>query len=759
VIAVVVVISDQSIRLFDVLRSLVTSLADTRIVIVADDQADIDTQFAGLGLAALYPDIRYLGVGNGGPGRARNRAIACVLDTMPDAEALCFLAAGATPADLSPPRLRRLLQHHPQIDWFDAADDYDGPAAPLIEALTDIRTTVSLVRRRVFDSELRFAEDLPDPAALRDFRLAALARGFSGWHVKCQGSENLTPMWLPDQQSALERRHPWSCDLKFLLDAEHLTAPRFAIYLPDLGTVQLGMSALPWSDYVRHFWAAIRAPAKNHCGSILVVTSSLNLQVLEDAGLLSWVLFDLETRLLGCEIASISLRRNADHRLTLAAPAAGPDPHAVLAAMAMTSVGDRMSGEADRFIVSSEAGQPGLRAANRQMHLSQVTPFVDPPGDMVGQLVKTCEELRRSPFAPDSAAAPPPATADGLNLLLRGRFGGAVLPPALHRPGPELAFVLPILEAGLIEQAAVLIAAALRRRGYVVSLVLLGATTLRLSPASEAAFDRVFFLTSTQAPEALNLLSVFDVVLACNATSVMNLMHRLQHRGVLTGAYIRRFEVSETGRHIGDAPLALAFEPALDMVVAGSDECALQLYERGVAAARLVTVPDAACDLLAPAAARASLEQHLARGSGRKLNVLCADWDGLGNSKVAAIRVAATAALAEHFEWADILLAPIDPGGLNLAILAAMQAGIVPIVSRVEMIIHGQTGYIVTSDDFGAQALTHILALSADHQLLRTLMAQAAAAAARDWDDVVGELDDMLRRRLAGRKRGPTPLL
>ncbi len=589
-IAVVAVITDHSVELFDALQSLEPSLAGTPIVIAADDRAAIETQFAGLGLAALLPDTHYIGALHGGAGRARNRAIAHVLDTMPNVEALCFLAAGAMPPDWSLPRLRRLLQHHTAIDWFDATTDAcDGRASPLVEALTDIRTTAILVRRHVFESLLRFCDELPDPAALRDFRLAALARGLAGWHVPCHGADNLPIRRDADRQTTLQRRHPWISNLKFLLQAEHRAAPRFAVYLPDLGTVRLGASSLPWAAYVTLFWAAFRAPGKNHGGAIFLVTSSLNLQVLEEAGLLTWILFDLETRLLGCEIASISLRRNADHRLTLAAPAMGPDPQAVLAAIAMTTLRDRLPGEFDRFVLTSDAGHAGLRVSNRQMHLSQQSPYVDPPADMVGELVKTCQELRRSPFAtgntPDVAS---------LNLLLRGRFGGAVLPPAPQRAGPELAFVLPTLEDGLIEHTAVLVAGALRRRGYGVSLVLLGAATLRLSPASEAAFDEMFFLTGGDAPEALNLLSVFDAVLACNAAAVMDLMHRLQPQAVVTGAYVRRFETSETGRLVGDAQTALSFEPALDLVVAGSDACALLLHARGVASAKLVTVPDAA---------------------------------------------------------------------------------------------------------------------------------------------------------------------
>jgi glycosyltransferase involved in cell wall biosynthesis len=738
VIAVIVVTQENSLRLFDALRSLGPSLDDSRIVIVAEGSAGIETQFAGLGLAALHPKMVFLGGGRGG---ARNRGIEFALATLPEIEALCFLGADATPPDWSVVRLQMLLQRHPAIDWFDATDDSDGPARPLAEVLATIGSSGSLVRRRVFDSGLRFNDSVPD--AWHDFRLCAIARGFSGWHVACHGQPPGEGSSPPD------RRQKWSGDLKWLLAAEHQTAPRFAIWLPDLGVVRLGSSAdatgevLPWADYVGRFWAAMRAPQTHHCGAVFVVTSSLNLQVLESAGVLAWMLFDLEARLLGSDIAAISLRRNADQRLTVVPPASGPDPQAVLAAMAITKLRDHLPGGADSLF-TSDAAQAALRISLRQLHLSQRTPYVDPPGEMVGELIKSCHELRRSAFSAESLPAP----LASLNLKLRERFGGGVLPPFLDRPGAELAFVLAELEAGLAEQAAVLIAAALRRRGYVVSLVLLGATTLRLSQASEAAFDRVFFLTGGEAPEALNLLSVFDAVLACNAAAIMPLMPRLQQRGVVTGAYLRRFEFSETGRHVGVARVALAFEPALDMVVTGSDDFAVQMHASGVASAKLVSVPDAA-------GSPPGLARHAGRATD-KLNILSIGGDCPAVGDSATIKRVDPAELAEHHDWADILLAPADPGGVNLVLIAAMQAGVVPIAAEAggigEVITHGASGYLVDPERFMAEASAHIATLAADRPLLHGMMAQAAAAAGtRNWDDAVGDLDDALRRRVASR--------
>lgn len=840
-IAIVVPVFEHSVLVFDAIHSLAPA-AHARIVIVDDGCPNLATPFAGLGLAALLPNVTYLRAPNRGLSGARNRGIAHVLGHMPDVEAVYFLDADNMLSDWSLPQMHRMLAQHPNEDWFypdirmfghDWEAEYDGAFTPLVESLINMCEAGSLVRRRVFVSGLRFCEQLQLGFEDWDFWLSAIERGFRGLHFPASGfryrkrAESMLANATRDQariRGQLQQRHPWLTDLKWVVGAEHRMVPRYAIRLVDLDVVRLTSSGdtasedMPWPAYMTRFWSAARSAKTQHAGAIFLVTTSFNLRVLRDARLLAWALFDLEVGLGNANIATVRIGRDAGQQLTISAPEIGPASHAAIAAMSVDTLRSVARSELDDWIRTATSAEPVPRISCRTIDLPRTTPFAAPIGDMLRDLVRACLELRASPFAADSGF-PAPDCALGtpdrghINHMLRAKFGGGVLPPAIDTRASEIAFVLPRFGFGGVERAARMVARALRRRGHVVSLVLLKSRVLEHDDGFTDAFDRIFFLdnqefenwtgpsylgtplsrwsSSGEHANELNLLSMFDAVFACHAGDIMGLMGNLRRQGVVTGSYTHLFDMTETQRNAGHPHIALAFEYALDVFVCCSRDIGLQMHALGVPAAKIIEVPNAAGIDISPQAADASLRAHRAR-QGQKLNVLflgrldpqkgldrlLAICTQLRQRQAANIRVAGRTVLTDSIEieelseyaeppvhgadlidayvWADILLLPSRYEGLPLTVIEAMQLGVVPIVARsgaiAEVIDGGRTGFIVSQDGCVAETLERIAWLTEDRGRLHAMMAAAAASAAmRRWDDAVIELDAALRDLLAKR--------
>jgi len=839
VIAFVVPVFGHSVLLFDAINSISRSEA-ARIVIVDDGCANLETQFAGLGLAALYPHVSYLRGANTGLSGARNRGVEFVLAHLPDAEAIYFLDADNMLSAWSVDRMGDMLRDHPADDWFypdirmfglEWEGDYSGDFSPLVESLLNICEAGSLVRRRVFEAGLRFSETLKLGFEDWDFWLTAIELGFRGRHFPASGfryrkrPESMLANSTRDEdqiRSQLEQRHRWVRDLKWAVAAEQRIAPRFAIYLVDLGVVRLTSSAemtaeeMSWDAYVKRFWAALRAPKDFHAGAIFVIASSLNLAALETAGVLSWMLFDLEARLRDCNIAAFKMQRHAEHRLMIDTPRIGPEPQAVVAGIAMALLREVVLDANDDWIQTLVGQAPGPRISSRAIYLPQETPYAGPIGDSLRWLVRANVELRLSAFAADSGLPPQDCyhgTPDRsrLNKLLRAKFGDGILPAALNRRGPEIAFALPNFEFGGVEKVTMFVARALRRRGYTVSLVLLKARTILLPAAFGAAFDRVFFLDNPEFEnwsgpnylgtalsrwsvagehnDELNLLSNFDAVIGCHAADAMGLMGNLRRRGVVTGAYNHLFEATEMGRQMGHPHIALAFEHALDLMICCSEDMALRMHAHGVPGAKLVVVPNAAgIDIPADVAA-ASLAAHRARtgrlnvlflgridpqkGLDRLLDIVARVQAGataeirvLGRAVISAVEWPELAGVLEPpvygdellaaYEWADVLILPSYFEGLPLTVVEAMRMGVVPIAARsgaiAEVIEDGRNGYIVSQENCVTDTLARIAALAGDRETLHAMMGEAAAVL-RDWDEAVDGLDEALRRLLSRQSR------
>jgi len=551
---------------------------------------------------------------------------------------------------------------------------------------------------------------------------------------------------------------------------------------------------------------------------MVIITSSANLHTLRAAKLLSWSLHDLERRLRDANIATLTLGRAADAGVLCHPALIGPAGPAAAAAISMELLRQIAQDGSDAWVRTLATATPEPRLSTRTVDLPAAAGYAPPIGDMLGELLRLCMEIRVALFA-NAAGFPREDTYVGtpdraqIPYRLRAKFGGGVLPPALARRGPEIAFALPHFAFGGVEKVTMFAARALRKRGYGVSLLLLKSGSLSVPPEFHDAFDRVFFLDSPEFEswtgprylgtalsrwsvsgahaDELNLASAFDAVIACHAADFLGLMGDLRRRGVITASYNHLFDITATGGACGHPYLTLAFEHALDLFICCSRDIALALHSHGVPAGKLVTVPNAAGLTIPPAAAAASLRAHLARTAGPlhvlfvgrldhqkgldRLAVICQHLrrqdfakvriigrqvlsDGAGIPGLADLCEAplAGAALLEAYQWADIVILPSLYEGLPLTLVEAMQMGTVPIAAAAgaiaELITNGENGFIVSQAHCVTETLALITQLHQDRPRLHGIM-RAAAELDRNWDDAVAALDAALSRRIvAGSK-------
>lgn len=845
-IAVIIPVFRHSVLLFDALSSLDGQEGCT-VILVDDGCPNLGTQLAGLGLAASDPGIIYLRGANRGLSGARNRGIDYVLENLPEAGAIYFLDADNMLSPWSLAAMQSALRMHPGFDWFypdinmfglEWSASYEGGFLPLTESIMNLCEAGSLVRRRVFEDGLRFSETLKLGFEDWDFWLSAIEHGFTGRHFPDSGflyrkrPESMLANSTRDEahiKVQLEQRHPWVKDPKWAVAAEHKHVPRFAIYVTDLDAVRLTSSPdsvteeLSWADYVTRFWAALHSPKTEHAGAYLLITSSVALATLNSAGLLGWCLHDLQIRLRDANFVALSAPPGAAHRLAVEAPATGAAPQAVLSGVSMSLLRAVVRDPLDDWIRSVAGDAPQARVSTRALYLPQGSAPL--PGSMLRQLVRAAQSLRLSAYnvvtglpVPDCSLGTPDRAQ--ISAKLTGKFGGGIMPPALARTKPEIALAVPHFAFGGVEKVTMFVAAALRRRGYSVSLLLCKARDIALVEGFTEAFDRVFFLDNpefehftgpsylgTNLPRwadagehanELNLLSAFDAVISCHAADLLGLMGELRRRGVVTGAYNHLFDATETGRHCGHPYLALAYEHALDLYIGCSRQILHMLHGHGVPAEKLVAVPNAPGIAIAPEVAQASLAARLAR-QGRRLNVLFMGRldQQKGLDRLAAIcgvlqerggahvRVLGRAVLSENalppelaplveppvqgdglleaYHWADILLLPSLYEGLPLTVIEAQRMGVVPIAAAsgalAETVEDGVNGFLVPQETCVSETLARVAALTADRPLLHR-MARAAASGGLDWDEAVAPLEAKLRAalaRTARTRRAPAP--
>ena len=138
-------------------------------VIVDDGCAYDQTILNCSSLSAVFDNVHYIRTLNRGLSAARNEGIEFCLKSLDRCDAIFLLDADNRLRAGAISRFFDVLQKDPEGDWFypdiqmfgiEYNGDYSGPFRKVTEVLMNICEAGSLVRRRVFDSGLRYDENM-----------------------------------------------------------------------------------------------------------------------------------------------------------------------------------------------------------------------------------------------------------------------------------------------------------------------------------------------------------------------------------------------------------------------------------------------------------------------------------------------------------------------------------------------------------------------------------------------------------------------
>lgn len=805
-IAVVIPMFRHSALVFDAIASLLVqpTFGKCQVVVVDDGCPNFQTVATLAGLSDLHDNIHYIRQINRGLSGARNRGLDYVLARFPETEAIYFLDADDRIEPHSFSRFEAILAQS-DADWFypdvtlfgmHMTGDYSGPFRRLTLHFANVCAATSLVRTRMLKAGLRYDEQMKDGFEDWEFWINAISQGFRGEHLPNMGFQyrrrgesmvSESQMMASGIISYMEKKHSWMHDVSLTVMLEHIEAPRFAILSRDSRRARITSDPArserhsAFEDYADLLPKSFARPNWHAVGSIVVMASDAVLDLLKRHGLLNYVFWDLEHRLMTEKRALVSISSGRDGGLSVKRGALAEGAAIQIAAITMPELREEILGTAttakmgDAKTGDAETGDDEADNTVRYLELPDLD--VEDALAAHGAADRDLAAFIRRESArdyPELWAERLPAWLGTFDVAVlpvqaRQRFDEVVLPNRVGRRKGRMAMVLPEFDGGDTARAAVGLARQMRQAGYVVDLFVLGSPDIALRERHRAVFEAIYVLdqfafnaftgpefNGTPLPslsfpkpcaELTNLLSVYEVVIGSHAADVLGSFGALRKRGVVTINYLHLLDHLPSGRIAGHTMRALAYEHATDLFVTSSGQLATELGMMGVPGEKVVAA--AATPGLEPDEARIETclkERRRRAGEMRPLNVLMAGGgpgtqellselkrdSGRFNPVIAGVEVGDDDAAADIYGWADVLLLPGRLEEAPTLLLDAMMYGVVAIAIDAdalgEIIKSGVNGILVGEQDAAAQVLADILRLEADRPRLATMAERAAAS-------------------------------
>ncbi|MDE1193071.1 MAG: glycosyltransferase [Arachidicoccus sp.] len=566
-------------------------------------------------------------------------------------------------------------------------------------------------------------------------------------------------------------------------------------------------------EYIRDFNLYDPAPEEANIGSFLIVTSSNIWEMLQKSNIGEWCLYDLEKRLDNSLMVSMNFEA-AEGEIKIYKPTSiGVSDFNILmfnTVVFRKAVNDPSEDRISNLINNKLESTHSLRIVKLMgydpdpelvnMRRAIQDAVLELRSEILRQRAASCE-LVFSRKAFDRVGI---RSKENFAKALRSKANGAILPPAINRKSIEIAFILPIVDFGGVEKVTFAVAEQFKKLGYGTTLIVFKSRRAIFSDAIDRFFDRVFFIDNeefeswtgprfmgTNLPKwglqgahqaEVNLLSTFDVVINAHGADAFGLLGDIRRNGVITVAYLHLFDQSPSGINWGHPDLAIAYEHAVDIMAGCSELICTQLHAEGVPVGKLVPVPNAASPFLAQ-----PLLRPIKKADEDKLNIVflgrldvqkgllrlesvynqliddermhfrIVGKSIINNASSQALSFKAieppiydSAALANLYEWADVLLLPSNYEGLPLTVIEAMKYGVIPIVTDVgansEVVVNGVNGYIFALDNYVEKTVETLRRLSTSKDLLYSLSQQAVLDTEdRTWEKAIAGLEGRIR--------------
>lgn len=639
---------------------------DFRVVLVNDGCPYPETHDVCRSYVRAHSErVAYVRKKNGGLSSARNAGVDGVLERWPTVEAIQFLDADDRLHPYFMHRAFEALSADPDCGWvtpditnFGVSRDYvdlSGEYSLLEHMHYNGCAVAGVIRRSVFETGLRYDEQMKLGYEDWDFWLSAAERGFRGIHRKDLGFQyrrRAESMILSasrsdeEIQAYIRRKHPDLYSVRRAVELEHAELPRFLIYEAD--RQQFSLATDPRRRERRldpheldHLLARFHDSRQRHrLPPFLAVSTASALDAIAAAGLgpaLFWRLqIALESRQVALARVEFEYATEQHVEWTDVPPNDLNDPddgatvlmvtrdlwHACLSdrdGVWLESILDatpHIDIGAVRVVTGRSASPPEIahRAVGDLLACSKSA------GPAYREAMRTRREIGNPRPVCEARGG------RGEAWIGAGLFGvGPILPAVLNRDRLQVGYTLPLCEFGGVERVVQNLGRASRERGWDPHLFVLGAGSARLLRQFQDVFETVTLAPAGDhcGPDRIcGLLGSMDVVVNHNTAPVFDITGRLRRLGVKTFAHLHSIITTPDGLTEGYPYVGLGLEHALDGVIVISTALKRWCRGWGVPESKLIVLRNGPSFTISNARMEAVLAKRAYRTSAHPLHVL-----------------------------------------------------------------------------------------------------------------------------------------
>ncbi len=649
-VAIVIPLFKHSVLVSEAITCAVAQSADFPLVtiIVNDGCPFKETDQVCRDFALAYPDqVFYLNRQNGGLSAARNTGIDFALTTWDSIQAIYFLDADNRISPQTIAKAFQCLLDNPAVGWIypdihmfgeEHNFDYGGEYSRLIHLKVNICEAGSLVRRQVFEAGCRYDEDMKLGFEDWEFWWQALDVGFIGRHLPEFGfqyrkrPESMLKNSDRDKQGIvhyMERKHKKLLTHRHVINLEHQEAPRYAIFLSDLGKVILTSDptvkehTVSVEEFRELYQRAKIAPTQYHRPHFLIFTRSRVLQCLEEQGLSRWTFWRLEGASNQFNFANLNLAFHSESRI-ISQDHQDNFKHQVgltdyLIITTINLMDACLNDPQEDWINSLLSSKPLPTIFNLGLVLpySQSSEILS--SGALYSLMSIYKDLRlnyqnisQKSWNWHTTHLPQRSLMfDHVRSLLNS---GAVYPILHNSNKKQMGFLLPLVEFGGVEKVALNIAKVFHDSGWAVHLFVFNQEIAAI-PEWGQVFETINFLhdpkmyqfggpkymgtfrdhwsISGDHSQAIGLLGWLDVLVNFHSVAANSIMGPLRRAGVKTAISLHVHDLSPWGRPVGFTHVSLGYEHAYNYIIPCSHQMGDWCHSMGVPEDKIVVLPNA----------------------------------------------------------------------------------------------------------------------------------------------------------------------
>lgn len=636
---------------------------DFRVIVVNDGCPFSQTDEVCKTYARAHPQrLHYLHRKNGGLSAARNSGIDAALGMWPSVEAIQLLDSDDRLGPFSLQAAYDTLQQNPDAHWaypncrrFGFGREFTDVAGPWNALELLVRNYIycaSLVRRSVFESGLRYDEQMRLGYEDWNFWISAAEMGYRGAHapdVDFQYRRRAESM-LADTARAeavvteyVRRAHSKLYSPARVLELEHTYMPRFAIVLADEGRVVIASDpsrldrVFPIDELGPRLRRGVHQPQRAPFPPYVAVTTRVVLEAASKAHCLAGLFWALQHRVdqAPAQIAAarIRTRPGRDYSLSLSIETAQSSPMVAHTAIAVLS--SKVLHECALAHQPDSPFHAPVATAARDVNLlsfqlthpqASMEPSIDvlsSLNQLVGRIAPT---LRNTPgVSLDQSTGPRRLVCDSGPILDSLFKSGPLHPALLDRSKIHVGYVIPVCEFGGAERVTMNFARETRNCGWRPHLFVIGTASAHLLPEFAEVFDSVTLVPTamtTRPEDLLGLLANMNVVVNNNCSGVDPILASLRRLGIRTFAQIHSVTIPHVGLPTGQPYEVLRYEHCLDGVLVVSRKLATWCRSWGIPEAKIIHVPNGPSFAVTDAEVDTTLIERAERRADAPLNVL-----------------------------------------------------------------------------------------------------------------------------------------